>query len=286
MLRETFDIERVVTLKNFFTLYNPHYEENFNFTGEMHNFWECFYVIKGSARVSADEKIHNLSAGDIIFHKPMELHKFNITNKNGADLLIFSFNMDGALCEEMKERVCKLNNEQINIIDNLIYSVQEDLRENGLSGETGLVNILPLIKDKPASIQQKAMYIEQLILSLWQNRNDLNTPKTTESVLFKRAVSYMSERINTSLTVGELSAHLNISISGLKRLFTKYAGISVHKYFLSLKMKRATSMLQEGMTVCEVSDELGFSSQGYFSATYKRETGKNPSQINKNRELN
>jgi AraC-like DNA-binding protein len=55
--------------------------------------------------------------------------------------------------------------------------------------------------------------------------------------------------------------------------------MSVHKYFLTLKIKTATVLLKGGMSVSEVSDTLGFSSQGYFSATYKRETGNNPSQI-------
>ena len=89
----------------------------------------------------------------------------------------------------------------------------------------------------------------------------------------------MNTRISQTLSVDELADELNMSISSLKRLFDKYAGMSVHKYFLTLKIKMATVFLKEGMSVNEVSDALGFSSQGYFSATYKRETGNNPSQI-------
>lgn len=276
---QTYKVERAITVTDFFTLFHPHYDENYNFSGEMHNFWECFYVINGSVCVSADERIHNLSSGDIIFHKPMELHKFYITDKRGADLLIFSFNMEGCLCSEMENRVCKLNNEQRNIIDSLIDGVKEDLQENNMVNEKELINVLPLISDQRGAIQQKASYIEQLIISLWQNANNVKTPKTTESILFKNAVRSMSENMKITLSVDELAALLNISTSGLKRLFSKYAGMSVHKYYLSLKMKKATSLLQSGLTVCEVSDELGFSSQGYFSAAYKRETGRNPSQI-------
>ena len=89
----------------------------------------------------------------------------------------------------------------------------------------------------------------------------------------------MNTRVAENILVNELAESLNISVSSLKRLFDKYAGMSVHKYFLSLKIKTATLMLKGGMAVNEVSDVLGFSSQGYFSATYKRETGNNPSQI-------
>ena len=281
-MREFFSVERAVNVTEFFTLYNPHYEENFNFLGEMHDFWECFYIINGSACVSADDKIHYLSSGDIIFHKPMELHKFYITDKNGADLLIFSFNMEGVLCAEMENRVCKLNGSQLNIIEAFIESIREDLRDNKKLNEDGLVNILPLIKNQIGAIQKKSTFVEQLILSLSQNGSNVKTPKTVESVLFKNAVKAMTDNINDTISVDELASELNISTSGLKRLFSKYAGMSVHKYFLRLKMKAATAMLQRGLTVSEVSDELGFSSQGYFSAAYKRETGNNPSKVQQN----
>ncbi len=277
MVWKSYKVNKSVSVSEFYTIYNPHYNENFNFLGEMHDFWECLYVIDGSICVSADERIHHLSAGDVIFHKPMELHKFYVTNKSGADLLIFSFNMEGNLCDEMKNKVSRPDDEQHQIIERMLKFIYRF--KNNKNNEKEPVNILQLIKSDQVEIQRFAIYIEEFIISLAQSDNTLKTPKTAESVLFKNAVRYMGEAVKNSLSVDELAKHLNISRSSLKRLFAKYAGMSVHKYFLSLKMKTATSLLQSGMTVSEVSDELGFSSQGYFSAAFKRETGKNPSQI-------
>jgi AraC-like DNA-binding protein len=273
---QSYKIEKSVSINEFFTLYTPHFEENYNFLGEMHDFWECLYVIEGTICVSADERIHYLAPGDIIFHKPMELHKFYITNKHGADLLIFSFNMQGKLCNQMANKVFRLDENQHSIISKILNFTGK--YKHRIVDDT-LINILELAAEAQASIQEMQLYTEELIIALSQSENALKTPKTAESVLFKSAVRYMREEISKSLSVDSLAQHLNISVSSLKRLFAKYAGMSVHKYFLSLKMKTATSLLQSGMTVSEVSDELGFSSQGYFSASYKRETGKNPSRI-------
>ena len=66
---------------------------------------------------------------------------------------------------------------------------------------------------------------------------------------------------------------------GDKVLFEKYAGISIHKYFLKLKFKVATKLLKEGLSVSEVSEKLNFSSQSYFSVSYKREMRISPSEI-------
>ena len=53
--------------------------------------------------------------------------------------------------------------------------------------------------------------------------------------------------------------------------------MGVHKYLVSLKMKTATELLNKVVSVCEVSQRLGYSSQNYFSSAYKRETGRSPS---------
>ena len=89
----------------------------------------------------------------------------------------------------------------------------------------------------------------------------------------------MNDSISSGISVDELAERLNISTSSLKRLFDKYAGMSVHKYFTAIKINTATSLLSSGLSVGTVAERLGFSSSAYFSAVYKRETGKIPSII-------
>ena len=89
----------------------------------------------------------------------------------------------------------------------------------------------------------------------------------------------MNEEIFSHPTVNQIARHCCLSVSSLKRLFIKYTGINVHKYFLKLKFKMAYQLLQDGMNISEVSEKLNFSSQSYFSASFKREIGINPSKI-------
>ena len=46
---------------------------------------------------------------------------------------------------------------------------------------------------------------------------------------------------------------------------------------MKLKMQAATELLKNGNSVTETAEKLGFSSQAYFSLSYKRETAENPS---------
>ena len=71
-----------------YSLFMPSYTHEFNFAGESHNFWETLYVLDGSVCVSANEKVYNLSEGDIVFHEPLELHKFYTTSPNTKLLIL------------------------------------------------------------------------------------------------------------------------------------------------------------------------------------------------------
>ena len=90
-----FPINEQIHISDLYSLFQIHYDKDYEFAGETHNFWECLYVMDGEVCVSADERVYNLKSGEIIFHKPLELHKFTVTSNGGVDVLIFSFSAEG-----------------------------------------------------------------------------------------------------------------------------------------------------------------------------------------------
>lgn len=280
MAWNSYEVKERVKIERLYSLFKRHYNKGHHFLGEMHDFWEVVYVVDGEVIISADENVHNFKSGDIIFHKPLELHKFNVVGESGATLLIFSFSMTGDICKKMERKAYHLDKYRRSIMKSFIEFFDYELDKlYELKKQKPVYDVLPYFADDNTFLQTTAGYICRIVLSLSDGTNTLSKTKTHETELFKQALVIMNERVAEQLSVDELASSLNMSVSSLKRLFDKYAGMSVHKYFLTLKIKTATLMLKGGMTVNEVADALGFSSQGYFSATYKRETGNNPSQI-------
>ena len=280
MAWNSYEIKEQVKIDRLYSLFKRHYKKGHQFAGEMHDFWEVVYVVDGEVIISADENVHNFKSGDIIFHKPLELHKFNVVGEDGATLLIFSFTLSGVLCKRMERRAYHLDKYGRSIIKSFLNFLEQE-REKYPQAEEDITysDFHSIYSHDDIFLQTVSLYISSIILSVAGGESTLPKTKTHETELFKTALIIMNERLAEQLSVNELASGLNISVSSLKRLFEKYAGMSVHKYFLTLKIKTATLMLKGGMSVNEVSDALGFSSQGYFSATYKRETGNNPSQI-------
>ena len=127
--------------------------------------------------------------------------------------------------------------------------------------------------------QMLSCYLAQLILTLGDDGVIAAATQTPETAIFSKAVVYMNQQVCRNPSVSAIAAHCNISETGLKRIFTKYAGIGIHKYFMHLKFKAAAALLKEGMGVTETAEKLGFSDQGYFSKAFKRELGVSPSAL-------
>ncbi len=276
------DVEEQIKIEKFFSIFEEHFENGYDFPGETHNFWECVYVQEGSLCVSGDERIYNLVKGEIIFHKPLELHKFYISNKAGATLLIFSFSMEGRCSDYLKNKVFRLSEDQEQIMDSLLRYVRRKWQELACAE-----NVLPYdrylmpFQTIPTYSQMLTTYLYQLILSLIDDGSLSKVSTAWDALVFGNAVNCMNSQIGSQPSVKEIAAFCSVSEASLKRIFNKYAGISVHKYFLKLKVKTATELLGNGLSVTETAERLGFDSQAYFSAVFKRETGVSPSALKK-----
>ena len=267
-------------INEMYSFFNEDCEKGYDFQGESHNFWECLYVTEGTVCVSADERVYNLEKGDIIFHKPLEFHKFYVDRDEGAKITVFSFSLGGGLANYFCDKVFALSDGQRQIFANLLAYMQTKISEIDIPADVPLtLHFLYPFKSSKTYSRTVVCYIYQLFLSLADNGTIAEISDSPDAAVFKKAVDYMNSNICNQLSISEIAKVCSISVAGIKRIFSKFAGIGVHKYFLQLKIKTATELLQSGASVSETSEKLGFSSQGYFSAAFKRETGISPSEI-------
>lgn len=277
MIWQARPIKEQIRITEMYSLFETHYKNGYVFPGETHNFWECLYVQKGEVCVSADERVYNLSDGEIIFHKPLELHKFIVNSEAGADLLIFSFAAEGDLTTYLRDKVFRLSQAQIVMVNDFLSYMHA--RTQTADGRMRLHSYLAPFETFTCYSQMVAAYLCQLMLSLSEEGNVSSVSSSPDAIVFRKAISYLNHNLHRQPTVREIAKYCNVSEAGLKRVFDKYADIGVHKYLLKLKIKAAAELLHDGQSVSEVADKLGFNSQSYFSKAFKRETGTSPSDL-------
>lgn len=278
MERPYHTVNEVVRVERIYSIFENKFQKYYNFPGEIHNFWECVYIINGSICATADEKVINLSKGQMIIHKPLELHKFFVDDPKGATLFIFTFSLAGNIGELLENKVCQLDLIQQNVMRLFLQTLESEISNDELDIRcNNEINWMPLLERRAEFSQLVASYISQLLILVSRSNSVSSFSTETDAEIFRKTVAFIDEHIDEFFTVKQLSEMAGISQSGLQRIFNKYAQMGVHKYYIRLKIKAATAMLHEGYSVCEVAYKLGFSEQAYFSYTYKRETGKNPS---------
>ncbi len=95
----------------------------------------------------------------------------------------------------------------------------------------------------------------------------------------------IQERIQASPELGypglsELAELCGVSQSHLARAFKSTTGWQIHKFIAGERLKTAKSLLAESQLSCEeIAARLGFSSAGYFSTSFRRSTGRTPTEF-------
>lgn len=256
---------KITALHSFFEFWR---RDRFAFLGESHNFWECVYVQAGAVCVVGDDRVYAMREGDLIFHKPLELHKFTVDHADGATLLVFSFSIQGPLADHFKNKLFALSAEQKALLSASLALVREQTPAPDAS--------LKRCEISPSFLQRLSLQLTELLLDLYDHSTPAAPAAEPNAAVFSKAVGLMTSNLDKSPDVAQIARYCHVSEAGLKRIFRNYAGQAVHRYHTMLKINAAKELLAEGMQVSEVAERLGFSSPAYFSYAFRRETGKTP----------
>ncbi len=264
-----YEIPRVVTVHSLCTAFHERRSKDFYFGGETHNFWELVFISEGRAGVAKDEKIYNLSAGDIAFHRPMEFHRLWSVGEPFR-VLVISFHSESRALEPLADGIFSLSLAQ----QTALFSLKQ-LIDSTFTLKGGYM--LRTNGESPLALQTAVSSLELFLLDVLKMETpekEADTSRTAQE--FARVIEIMNEYIGLNLSVPELAQLAQLSVSNLKRICQKYAATGPAKHFMRLKMIHATQLLAAGQSVGEVSEQLGFSGQNYFSYVFRREMGESP----------
>jgi len=88
------------------------------------------------------------------------------------------------------------------------------------------------------------------------------------------------QHIGDPITIKELSRKVAINECYLKKGFKVMFGTTIFDFYQDQRMEHARYLLYEkGLTVSEVSAQLGYSSISHFSTAFKKHTGLKPCEL-------
>jgi AraC-like DNA-binding protein len=102
----------------------------------------------------------------------------------------------------------------------------------------------------------------------------------SEKDKIRNARVFLEQNIDRPVTIRELARKVAMNECYLKKGFKAIVGKTIHDYQQELRINKARQLLQQdGLTVTEVANTLGFSSISHFSTAFKRITGLKPCEL-------
>ncbi len=97
-----------------------------------------------------------------------------------------------------------------------------------------------------------------------------------QNVIFK-ATDYIKTHLAERITLDQIAAQVYLSRSYFCRILKEELGVTFTEYVNYLRIERGKALLQDPeLSICEVSSQVGFDDQSYFTRVFKKQAGISP----------
>lgn len=242
-------------------------EVGYSSKGEMHDFWEVVFILSGEAEAIADNRVYLLKEGQAILHPPLEFHRLKTAGNAPMEIIVLTFTASHFPTEH--RRICTFGTAAP--FSRCVAALRQ-------SFETAGFRLIVQRPNEAAHVQRAVNELEIHLLELLETAGDaINAMSDTQAALYGTAVSVMHQHLGARLSATEIAAACGKGVSTLQKLFLKYTGMGMMRYYHDLQMHHARYLLDGGKSVKETALALGFTDQNYFSTAYRRHFGIPPS---------
>lgn len=264
---------------------NAHYqfEENFFHYSEnlypsmpkahFHETYEIYYLIEGRRRYVIEDKIYDLSPGDMILIPELVTHKvWNAPNCEGnnyhsrflltprkvdiPELFLPCFDTHYYHLTEAEQKV--------------IFTCFEDLQRNQE-------------KDEYTSYYNQANLIKILHTLAKSKTSGKQTSHGSQNELrMQNAATYIKNNCHSPLTLAEIASKYGFTKEYFSTIFKETTGFGFNEYLNQMRIAKSINLLTSTtLSIMEISNQCGFNDSNYFSAVFKKITGMPPQKFRK-----
>lgn len=276
-------MRRDIAVDAIVTVHYLEHAKNYAFQGESHDFWELVYADKGCLIAEAEGVTHELTQGQLLFHRPNEFHKLAANGTVAPNIVIVSFVSQSPAMAFFEHRKLFATQRQRDLLSVIV-------REAGQAfscplGDPHLPQ-MTCADNAPFGAQQLVqLALEALLIDIVRADGAADErPRVASSVkqhadseLTNRVIRYMDEHLCENLSFSTICLFSAQSATNLKTIFKSVTGMGVMEYYRHLKIERAKQLLREGNgNITQIADRLGYNSVHYFSRHFKQATGMTP----------
>jgi len=227
--------------------------------------YQIIYITQGKGILETKKSRYQIGPGSVIILRKGEWHRYRPLKEFGWTENYIGF--DGELADFFLQK-----QEGLRDIEVVELGEQEVLIDT-------FYKIFDLVKNENPCFQQIASgLIIKLLGYILALENHKSFAGNVVEGIIQEICFYIREHVEDEFDFERLTKNYDISCSYLRKMFKQYTGKSPHQYYLDMKIIRAKELISNtGMSMKEISFELGFESIHYFSRLFKSKVGQAPS---------
>lgn len=246
------------------------FEEDWKSLKHFHPFSEIFYVIGGKGRFTVESDTFDVKTNDMIIVNPNIYHHEDSDKNDPLEYVVLgvsevSFDIEG------KDNTFVYQNFDV-ANDDIQYYISKLLSES---------------EGKREGYQNVCQKLFELFLLFVIREMKINLSSNPIQNVVKREIRmichYIDQNYADNITLDSLAEYMKINKYYMAHEFKKYMNISPINYLIERRIKECKSLLETtSLSIAEISETVGFSSQSYFSQMFKKNTGVSPKEYRDN----
>ncbi len=234
--------------------------ENLSFPLHMHACYEVIAVTEGEMTVTVNSFEYELRAGSVIFIFPYQIHSIETKKSSKDTLCVFSGNLISLFGRKYNGKIPK--NPIIEFGDDFLLKKFTDCRNGD--------NILSI---------KGILYLLFSELSARCELTDGSQKRNADLKLFDKIFTYINKNYNSECTLFGMARELKYDHTYLSKFFSKFVGMSFHRYVNDLRLSDACYMLKNTEdTILEISQACGFASLRSFNRNFTENMKMTPTE--------
>lgn len=228
-----------------------------------HHFTELFFVLNGKGKFLFRDESHSISAGDLVIIPPYTEH----TEQSIKDMPLeyYVIALDGISFQPPGSPDCVqvfCNFSDKSLIADIFAQILYEVRTHGYGSDRICQNLL-----------------EILILRIVRTQKLVPVP--LNSVYMTKECAQIKAYLDTNyaehITLDTLTSLTHMNKFYMAHSFVKYTGQSPIQYLNQRRMQVACTLLTDtDYSISTISSSVGFSSQSYFTQTFRKHYGITP----------
>lgn len=251
-----------------------------------HNYYEFYFFLEGDVNLVVEDKSYPIHPGDFFLIPPGTIHHMVSLNP-AVPYRRFIFWISTEYCNALtqtstdyaylmqlsittKTYIFHCENIEFNTIQSMIYQLLEEMRVNRFGRDA----LLPL------QINTLLLYMNRLIFEQQKNYHDKE-----DNSLYMGLMRYISENLETDLTLDDLAKVFFVSKYHIAHTFKDNMGISIHQFITKKRLQACRNAILDDVSITQLFTQYGFKDYSTFYRAFKKEYGLSPKEYREAHQL-